>query len=57
VATGMVGYNINIAANSNWSIMDWFFTPIAIIKWLICQQLNVSVIKHTFAFSLTKPSI
>jgi hypothetical protein len=54
VATGMVGYNINVAAASScplfWSIVDWAFTPIAIVKWLICQQLNMSVIKHTFAF-------
>ena len=54
VATGMVGYNINVAANSNWplfwSVIDWLFAPFAIAKWLICHQLNISVIKHTFAF-------
>lgn len=54
IAVAMVGYNINVAANSNWplfwSIMDYIFTPITIAKWMICQQLNISIIKHTFAF-------
>jgi len=54
IATGMVGYNINISAGSNWplfwSIMDFLFSLLAIAKWLIYSQLNLSGIKHTFAF-------
>lgn len=47
-ATAMIGYNIHNSIF--WSIVDWFFWPFAWIKWLICQEVNMSLIRHTFAF-------
>ncbi len=36
-----------------WTIVDFFFWPIAWIKWLICQEVNVSLIKGAFSFFLS----
>ena len=48
VATAMVGYHIH--GSVGWAILDFIFWPFAIIKWLICKQLTLAVIKATFAF-------
>jgi len=48
VMTAMVGYTIH--GSVCWAIVDFFFTPIAIIKWLICHELTLSVIKETFSW-------
>ena len=48
VCTAMVGYSIHHSLF--WSIVDFFFTPIAIIKWLICKELTLSIIEQTFSF-------
>lgn len=47
--TGMIGYNIN---NNSicWGIVDGIFYPFAIIKWIVCEQLTLSLIKQTFPF-------
>ncbi len=47
-ATSMVGYNINHSLF--WACVNFVFWPISIVKWLICHQLTLSVIKQTFAF-------
>jgi len=56
VATGILGYQINVTAGSSsplfWSIVDWLFCPFAWAKWLICQQVSISIIKHSFAWFL-----
>ena len=44
----MVGYTIHHSLF--WSIVDFFFYPIAIIKWIICKQLTLSVLKTTFSW-------
>lgn len=44
----MVGYQIH--GSFFWAVLDFFFWPFAIVKWLICQQLTLTVIKATFAF-------
>jgi hypothetical protein len=51
VAAAMVGYTIH--GSICWSIVDFFFWPLALIKWLICHQINLTVIKHTFGFLLS----
>lgn len=48
LATAMVGYSIHHSIF--WSIMDFFFTFFAWAKWLICQEVNMSIIKQTFSF-------
>jgi len=50
IATAMIGYTIHNSIF--WSIVDFFFMPIAWIKWMICQEVNMTIIKETFAFFL-----
>ena len=54
VATAMVGYNVNVVAHSAcplfWSVIDFLFSGIAIVKWLICHQLTHGVLVETFGF-------
>jgi hypothetical protein len=50
VMTAMVGYTIHHSIF--WSIMDFLFTPLTWIKWLICQEVNLTIIKQTFQFFL-----
>jgi len=49
VLTAMIGYNIN-NQSLFWAIVDFIFTPLAWIKWIICQEVTLSIIKHTFAW-------
>jgi len=50
LATAMIGYNIHHSLF--WAIADFIFWPVAWCKWLICQQVNLSIIKGTFSFFL-----
>jgi len=56
VATGtaILGYHINVQAESCspgfWACVDFVFWPIAWIKWLILEQVNLSIIKTSFSF-------
>jgi len=56
LGTGMIGYHINVINNSScplfWAIMDFLFWPLPWIKWLIMQQVNLSIIRDTFGFIL-----
>ncbi len=49
-ATAMIGHKIH--GSIFWSIADFFFAPLAWVKWLICSEVNVSIIKDAFAFFL-----
>jgi len=51
VCTAMVGYQIHNSLF--WSIMDFFFTIFAWCKWLICHEVNMTIIKQTFSFFLS----
>lgn len=51
IATAMVGYQIH--GSLFWAIVDFFFVPLAIIKWLVCHELTWSVIQKTFSFLAT----
>lgn len=46
--TAMVGNAIH--SSIFWSIVDFFFWPIAWLKWLICQEVTISIIKSAFSF-------
>jgi len=48
VLVAMVGYHIHNSIF--WSIMDFIFTPITIIKWLIYHEITMNVIKETFSW-------
>lgn len=48
--TAMIGYQIHNSIF--WSIVDFFFTPIAWMKWLICHEVSLTIIKKAFAFFL-----
>ena len=46
---GVLGYNLN---NNSlfWGIIDAIFYPIVLIKWLICEELTLSLVKQSFPF-------
>lgn len=46
--TAMIGHHMH--GGWFWTVMDFCFWPLAWAKWLICQDVSVSVIKGTFAF-------
>lgn len=48
VLTAMIGHTIHNSIF--WSIIDFFFCPIAWIKWLVCKEVTMSVIRATFTW-------
>lgn len=50
IVTAIVGNEIHNSIF--WSIVDFFFWPIAWIKWLLYQEVNISIIKSAFSFFL-----
>ena len=48
VMTAMIGHTIH--GSIFWSIMDFLFCPFAWIKWLIMQQVTMSIIRDTFSW-------
>jgi hypothetical protein len=44
----MIGYTIH--GSIFWAIIDWIFMPIAWCKWLICHEVNMTIIRETFSF-------
>jgi hypothetical protein len=46
--TAIIGYGIHKSVF--WAICDFIFFPVAWIKWLICQEVSVSIIKQAFSF-------
>jgi len=48
IIVSMLGYAIHNSIF--WSIVDFVFWPIAVIKWLICHELTMGVIKNTFGW-------
>ena len=49
VIVGKLGYTLN---NDSlfWGIVDGLFYPIALIKWIFCEQLTLTLIKNAFPF-------
>ena len=50
IGTAMVGYAIHHSVL--WSIADFVFVPLAWAKWLLCQEVNLTVLRSAFAFLL-----
>jgi hypothetical protein len=48
IFVAMVGYTIH--GSVFWSIIDFIFSPIVLIKWLIYHEITFEIIKQTFAF-------
>ncbi len=50
VATAIIGNTKNHSLG--WAILDGIFAPLAWVKWLICQEINLTIINHAFSFFL-----
>jgi hypothetical protein len=48
VLTAMIGYTIHHSLF--WSIMDFLFTPITWIKWILFHEITLTVFKETFSW-------
>jgi len=48
LCTSMIGYSIH--GSVAWAIVNWFFAPLAWMKWLIMQEVNITIIRETFSF-------
>ena len=46
LATAMIGHTIH--GRLGWAIIDFFFAPLAWIKWLIYHEVSISIIKKSF---------
>jgi len=46
--TAIIGHEIH--GSTFWAVMDFFFMPLAWLKWVICQEVNISIIKESFAW-------
>lgn len=50
VLTTIIGQTIH--SSFWWGIIDFFFWPIVWVKWLICKDVNLSLIKEAFSWFL-----
>ena len=48
--TAMIGYQIH--SSIGWAIMDFIFWPLAWIKWVICHEVTLTIIKSAFDWFL-----
>ena len=48
--TAIVGHAIH--GGWFWTVCNFVFWPVSWAKWLICQEVTVSIIKRAFAFFL-----
>ena len=48
VCTAIVGHAIHHSLF--WSVCDFIFSPVAWVKWIICQEVTLSIIKSAFSF-------
>jgi len=48
IATAVIGMQIHNSVF--WAIVDFFFWPFAWLKWLICHEVSISIIKEAFSF-------
>lgn len=46
----IIGYHIH--QSLEWAIIDFFFAPYVLIKWLICKEINFSIIKDVLGWFL-----
>lgn len=50
VCTAIIGQTIH--GSFWWGIVDFFFWPIVWVKWLICRDVNLTIIKDAFSWFL-----
>jgi len=48
--TAVIGYHIH--SSIFWAIIDFIFWPIVWIKWVICHDVTLSIIKDAFSWFL-----
>ncbi len=48
VLTAMIGYQIHHSIF--WAIVDFVFVPFAWLKWIVCQEVTLTIIKATFSW-------
>ncbi len=51
ISMAIIGYHIH--GNIFWAIIDWLFWPIVLLKWAICHEINLTIIKGAFAFFMS----
>ena len=54
--TAILAYHINVLNHSVcpliWSFIDFFLWPFVWLKWLVCHDVNLTIIKEAFAWFL-----
>lgn len=50
ICTANIGMNIH--GSIFWAIMDWIFMPFAWIKWVLCHEVSLTIIKTSFDWFL-----
>lgn len=45
--TAVVGHRIH--GSAFWAVMDFIFSALAWLKWFICGEVNLTIIKGAFA--------
>jgi len=48
LCTAIIGHQIH--SSVFWAIVDFFFWPFAWIKWIICQEVTMTIITKAFAW-------
>ena len=48
LATAIIGHTRH--GSVGWAIVDFLFAPLVWCKWLICKQVNMTLIKKSFTF-------
>jgi hypothetical protein len=48
IITATIGYHIH--HSGFWAIIDFFLWPFAWAKWIICQEVSLSIIKESLAW-------
>jgi hypothetical protein len=50
LATAIIGNNIH--GSVFWSIVDFILPPFAWVKWVLCKEVNLTIIKNSFDWFL-----
>ncbi len=50
LCTAMIGHTIHHSVF--WAIVDFLFWPLAWCKWLVCHEVNLTIVRQTFSFFL-----
>lgn len=46
--TAVIGYHIH--GGFFWTVCNFLFWPLSWVKWLVCQDVNITIIKGAFSF-------